>query len=114
MRDVVWIGERVGRRVLLELLAEECAELAQAALKCVRAEYGARENPTPMTREEAQELLLEEYGDVVLVADVLGLRLDVEGYVRKLGRWRRRLDDGEEGVDEGAVVGGDTADCGGE
>lgn len=95
MRDDVWIRERVERRVLLELLAEECTELGQAALKCVRAEYGERENPTPITREEAQEKLLEEYGDVVLVADVLRLHLDVEGYVRKLGRWRRRLEDVE-------------------
>lgn len=113
MRDDVWIRERVERRVLLELLAEECAELGQAALKCIRAECGEQSNPTPMTREEAQEKLLEEYGDVVLVADVLRLNLDVEGYVRKLGRWRRRLEDVEE-VDAGAVAGRDTEDRSGE
>lgn len=107
MRDDVWIRERVERRVLLELLAEECAELAQAALKCIRAEYEEQSNPTLITREEAQERLLEEYGDVVLVADVLQLHLDVEGYVRKLSRWRRRLEDVEE-VDAGAVAGRDT------
>lgn len=46
----------------LAQLAEEAAELAQAALKLRRALDGT--NPTPKTITEAKENLLEEYGDV--------------------------------------------------
>lgn len=41
--------EYIGKAAMLEQLAEEAAELAQAALKCARIERG--ENPTPVTME---------------------------------------------------------------
>ena len=46
----------------LAQLAEEAAELAQAALKLRRAIDGT--NPTPKTIAEARENLIEEYGDI--------------------------------------------------
>ena len=45
-------------------MAEECAELAHAALKLARVERG--ENPTPCSREQCREKIEEEWADVML------------------------------------------------
>ena len=58
---------------LLAQLAEECAELSQAALKLRRALTGI--NPTPVAADEARRNLGEEAADVY---NVLGLLLDAE------------------------------------
>ena len=78
---------------LLLQLAEECAELSQAALKLRRALTGI--NPTPITEDEARENLLEEAADVYCV---LGLLLGYEEHAemyditkRKKERWAARL-----------------------
>lgn len=75
-------------------LAEEGAELTQAALKCIRAQ-GFSENPTPVSCEDAVKNLQDELNDVLIVAYVLGL---VGGYsVRnwdKLERWAKRIQEG--------------------
>lgn len=55
------IAEEMGEAVLLEQLAEEAAELAQAALKVARIVRG--ENPTPVTYHDALMHLIEEIGD---------------------------------------------------
>ena len=55
--------EKIGKAAMLEQLAEEADELSQAALKLARVLRG--ENPTPVTRKEAREHLMEEYTDVV-------------------------------------------------
>lgn len=61
-------------RDLLESLAEEGAELSQAALKLIRAcGVDGNRNVTPVKPEEAMGNLLEEIADVELVADVLEL-----------------------------------------
>lgn len=62
MREKIML-ERIGEPAMLEQLAEECTELGKAALKLARIHRG--ENPTPMTLEQAQDDLLEEYTDVV-------------------------------------------------
>lgn len=54
---------------LLAGLAEEAAELAQAALKYRRALTGI--NPTPVSVEEAQEGVMEEVADVYLYLNLL-------------------------------------------
>ena len=54
--------EAIGSAAMLEQLAEESAELAQAALKVARILRG--DNPTPVTLKEAEEHLVEEYTDV--------------------------------------------------
>ena len=79
---------------LLAQLAEECAELSQAALKLRRALTGI--NPTPVTVEEARKNLVEEAADVY---NVLGLLLDTEDNAeiysiirRKKARWLNRLE----------------------
>lgn len=57
---VAEIREKYGSEYLLRQLAEECAELAQAALKLIRA----RRREMPMTEEDAWNGLVEEMADV--------------------------------------------------
>lgn len=73
---------------MLEQLAEEAAELAQAALKLARIDRD--ENPTPVTSEQAQKNLIEEYTDVIMCTSELGLDFDPVQVVRKRERFGRR------------------------
>lgn len=81
---------------LLCQLAEECAELAQAALKLKRAMEGI--NPTPKSVEECVAGMEEEIADVMLCVDTLGFYDDdhVENENRimdeKRIRWLKRLE----------------------
>lgn len=54
--------DMIGLPATLEQTAEECCELAHAALKYSRVLRA--ENPTPVTEEEAAENFLEELADV--------------------------------------------------
>lgn len=65
------IKQHLPQDELLAQLAEECAELSQAALKLRRALTGI--NPTPVAADEARRNLVEEAADVY---NVLGLLLD--------------------------------------
>lgn len=58
------VNSHLSRREKLEQLAEEAAELSQAALKCIRAER-LSDNPTPVTSEKALDNLFEEFSDVI-------------------------------------------------
>ena len=58
------VREEIGEPALLELLAEECTELAHAALKLARVER--RENPTPKNKAECVNSLIEEWADVAI------------------------------------------------
>ena len=71
-----------------EQLAEECCELAQAALK--RARKMRDENYTPKTIEEIDENISEEISDVILCIDSLDLNLDYDICEYKLNRWINR------------------------
>lgn len=75
-------------RELLEQLAEETAELAQAAMKCIRAE-GLSNNVTPVTAGQARTNLQEEFSDVLVVAELLEL-VDCQNE-KKWQRWAERL-----------------------
>ena len=83
------IKGRLGEAEVLAQLAEECTELAQAALKLRRALDG--KNPTPKTVEECRRDLCEEYLDVIICTGVLNLDLPPEGVERKMLRWMKRL-----------------------
>ena len=93
MNDII---DTIGLPAVLEQLAEECAELAQASLKYARLLRG--ENPTPKTRQECLEALTEEIADV----DLCISELMVEGLVdsnkvidiidQKGNRWKERLE----------------------
>ena len=88
------IKQHIPQDELLTQLAEECAELSQAALKLRRALTGI--NPTPVTVEEARKNLVEETADVY---NVMGLLLDAADNAeiysiirRKKERWLKRLE----------------------
>jgi NTP pyrophosphatase (non-canonical NTP hydrolase) len=88
------IKQHIPQDELLTQLAEECAELSQAALKLRRALTGI--NPTPVTVDEARKSLVEEAADVY---NVLGLLLDAADNAeiysiirRKKARWLNRLE----------------------
>ena len=88
------IKQRIPQDELLAQLAEECAELSQAALKLRRALTGI--NPTPVTAEEARENLIEEIADVY---NVSGFLLETEDFLKiydivqqKRERWLKRLE----------------------
>ena len=79
---------------VLAQLAEESAELAQAALKLRRA-YSAI-NPTPVTAGQAEDALAEEIADVTVCLEAIYAYIDI---VDKIGdytaykaiRWASRL-----------------------
>ena len=77
--------------VRLIQLAEEAAELSQAALKLVRARHG----DTPVTQHQASSHLLEEMADVYVTALALNPdRMTVEAIARqKSRRWEERLNE---------------------
>ena len=63
-----------GWEALYRLLAEECVELAQAALKYIRAVN----RETPVSIEEACDNLLEEIADVQSVIDgIVGVDMEL-------------------------------------
>ena len=80
---------------LLCLLAEECTELAKAALKLRRAMTGTI--PTPMTETDAWRKFNEEVADVMLTLKVMEVPTD-DAMVReiqeyKMKRFVRRLEE---------------------
>ena len=88
------ILKEIGQPAMLEQLAEECAELGQAALKLARVMRG--ENPTPKTQMQCLDALTEEIADVELVIDQLGEMVDtsrVEAVKdQKWVRWQHRIE----------------------
>lgn len=60
---VAEIRQTYGSEYLLRQLAEECAELTEAALKLIRA----RRRETPVTEDEAWDGLVEEMADVAVM-----------------------------------------------
>ena len=86
------ITERIPVCELLAGLAEEAAELAQAALKLRRCYDGT--NPTPADPDIQYECFLEEIGDVELYLDQMSInrRVIADYKAAKLERWQKRLD----------------------
>lgn len=78
----------IGEPAMLEQLAEEATELAKAALKLARIER--KENPTPVTKEEATLNLIEEYTDVMQCTEELGLLPNREQMEEKYKRFLAR------------------------
>jgi NTP pyrophosphatase (non-canonical NTP hydrolase) len=87
------VNEILPQEEILAQLAEEAAELAQAALKLRRAMDAL--NPTPISVQEAGNRLAEEVADVIVCENQLfGLDWNVIDEIckRKLGRWEGRLE----------------------
>ena len=79
------VQETLTERDLLEQLAEEAAELSQAALKLIRA-AGMNKNATPVTYEKAADNLIDEFRDVLISAEAVGL---ITGDYTDSGKWKR-------------------------
>ena len=89
------IYEILGESELLAQLAEEAAELAQAALKLRRALDGT--NPTPKSVSECRDALKEEYTDVIDCGMILMLTPNPQQISFKRTRWMTRLRDKDDG-----------------
>ena len=85
--------EKIGTPELLAGLAEECAELAFAALKLRRAID--QTNPTPIDEETMWDKLCEEVADVTLYLQQIPFDDEYMEKVKtvKAERWERRLKD---------------------
>lgn len=91
------VAEHIGMQNLFVQLAEEAAELGQAACKLHRAYQGL----TPVTEEKAKENLIEEFADTCLCMVALDrcgeVSLDrvTDIMDSKLNRWVDRLEGGD-------------------
>ena len=87
------IIKEIGTAAMLEQLAEECTELGKAALKMAR--IIRKDNPTPVTIEQAKENLCEESGDVITCIEMLKsadvLFVDDNERNAKIKRWKNRI-----------------------
>lgn len=91
------IVEHIGVPALLEQLAEECCELAQASLKMARKLRD--ENPTPKSIEDIRDNLVEEIADVDVCLDRIEDETDIVDRltlatieIDKKKRWKERLE----------------------
>ena len=93
--NIVYITDSLSEEAIACQLAEECAELAQAALKLCRAVSG--ENPTPVRKDAAINKITEEYADVELAFNILSRKIGIrfgdvlKVYDEKTERWALRL-----------------------
>ncbi|MCQ2439587.1 MAG: hypothetical protein MJ074_07475 [Oscillospiraceae bacterium] len=91
-----YVDEELTFREKLEAVAEESAELAQAALKMIRA-YGMSNNITPTNEEEAGDALIEEVWDLMSCLSIIGgltsriPTADSIATYEKWERWAKRL-----------------------
>ena len=89
------IINQVGAPALFEGIAEEAVELAKAALKTARVMR--KENPTPVTLDDAAREVVVEYSDLRVYIDILRIYVDAEVYDEKKPRFIDRLKGGIEG-----------------
>ena len=88
---------------LLIQLAEEAAELAQAATKYCRVTHGT--NPSPVSLQDARDALVEEIADVNVAAEAVRRKMSIscdeiaEVEDAKIERWRRRVNDAPRATD---------------
>ena len=85
--------KQIGAPAMFEMLAEECTELSHAALKMAR--ILRNENPTPKTKHEVWEQIIEEASDVGLCMDQLGIEPDQKIIEEKTRRFHKRMEEKE-------------------
>ena len=95
--QIFYIAENLSKGEILAQLAEESAELTQAALKHRRT-FTEGASPTPKTEDETLDNLIEEFADVLICAEAINHQetklfekpfRDVYKY--KLRRWYDRI-----------------------
>ena len=82
MTNLEYIAENLSDEDILCQIAEEAAELAQAALKLRRAI--TQTNPTPVSDEEAVDSIIEEYADTIGAFEIWAAKCGGDG-VRLVG-----------------------------
>ena len=95
LEKMKYIDDSLDDIAKLAAVAEEAAEVSQAALKVLRA-YGGVFNPTPVTEEEAAKKLDEELKDLFIVLlvsgfDIIEMVKDATMEEHKLDRWVERI-----------------------
>jgi NTP pyrophosphatase (non-canonical NTP hydrolase) len=85
-----YVKECIGEAALYEQMAEECTELAQVLLKKARRLRG--DNPTPLTMDEINANIEEEYTDVFICSTMLDIQVNNDLYDAKILRWAGRVD----------------------
>ena len=96
MDDVNYIVNNISELAVLTALAEEASELSKAAMKYARAK-GLLDNPTPISVEQAENDLIEEYNDLLICVGVLNkmpsltICVDMDLRMRKCRRWAERI-----------------------
>ena len=96
MDDVDYIANNISELAVLMALAEEASELSKAAMKLAGAK-GLLDNPTPISVEQAENDLIEEYNDllncIVMLNKVSGLTVSENTVLRdsKYRRWAVRI-----------------------
>ena len=91
---MIYIREHLTREQLASQLEEEAIELAMAAAKVAR---GIREGWSEEVDAGYMEDLIEEYGDVLNILEVMDIRPDEEEREFKMNRWETRLRNRENG-----------------
>lgn len=96
MDDIDYIANNISELAVLMALAEEATEISKAAMKFARAK-GLLDNPTPISVEQAEADLIEEYNDLLICVGVLNkmpsltICVDVDLRKRKCRRWAERI-----------------------
>lgn len=96
MASIDTVSKYLDTAEVLTQLAEEAAELSQAALKLRRAITGT--NPTPRSVQECEQGLIEELADVNTCLTVLDVKMELEWETavtmisKKMARWAQRLE----------------------
>lgn len=83
------IIDAIGDEAMLMQLAEEAAELSQAAAKMARYLHGT--NPVGKSEVEIRANIIEEYADVINCARHLAIPTNEKLIYAKNRRWRQRL-----------------------
>ena len=89
--DMEFLRRVVPKKDAMVLLAEECGELAQAAIKYYRMD--SESIPTPLSEDEIHDMLKEELTDILVTAAVAGVKQDGNLYDEKVSRWVRRINE---------------------
>ena len=96
MDNIDYISKNISELAVLMALAEEASELSKAAIKLARAK-GLLDNPTPISVEQAENDLIEEYNDLLICVGVLNkmpsltICVDLNLRKRKCRRWAERI-----------------------
>ena len=95
--QISYIAENLSKGEILAQLAEESAELTQAALKHRRT-FTEGASPTPKTEDETLDNLIEEFADVLICAEAINHQETklfgkpfTNIYKYKLRRWYDRI-----------------------